>query len=300
MFSEARAMTDQDTSPQAIPDREPPVQIAHLRKVLGGRAILDDLSLTLRPGEIAALLGPNGAGKTTLIGCLLGLLSADAGTVRLWGEDASALRAETRARIGFVPQTMTGFTWFRVGELMAYLADYRARPTDTEDRTWEEWAALDPTARIKTLSGGERQRLAIVLALRFRPDLIVLDEPVASLDPQARYDFMRLLPAYARRTGASVLISSHIISDLQDISDRVIMMRHGRIMLDMTAAEIAATVRRLSTPPETEWGVETIADQGADGVWVRGWHPALDDAAAGAGNTLLPGDVERLFLALTR
>lgn len=300
MFSEARAMTDQDTSPQAIPDREPPVQIAHLRKVLGGRAILDDLSLTLRPGEIAALLGPNGAGKTTLIGCLLGLLSADAGTVRLWGEDASALRAETRARIGFVPQTMTGFTWFRVGELMAYLADYRARPTDTEDRTWEEWAALDPTARIKTLSGGERQRLAIVLALRFRPDLIVLDEPVASLDPQARYDFMRLLPAYARRTGASVLISSHIISDLQDISDRVIMMRHGRIMLDMTAAEIAATVRRLSTAPETEWGVETIADQGADGVWVRGWHPALDDAAAGAGNILLPGDVERLFLALTR
>ena len=300
MFSEARAMTDQDTSPQAIPDREPPVQIAHLRKVLGGRAILDDLSLTLRPGEIAALLGPNGAGKTTLIGCLLGLLSADAGTVRLWGEDASALRAETRARIGFVPQTMTGFTWFRVGELMAYLADYRARPNDTEDRTWEEWAALDPTARIKTLSGGERQRLAIVLALRFRPDLIVLDEPVASLDPQARYDFMRLLPAYARRTGASVLISSHIISDLQDISDRVIMMRHGRIMLDMTAAEIAATVRRLSTAPETEWGVETIADQGADGVWVRGWHPALDDAAAGAGNILLPGDVERLFLALTR
>jgi ABC-2 type transport system ATP-binding protein len=97
-----------------------------------------------------------------------------------------------------------------------------------------------------------------------------------------------------------VLISSHIISDLQDISDRVIMMRHGRIMLDMTAAEIAATVRRLSTAPETEWGVETIADQGADGVWVRGWHPALDDAAAGAGNILLPGDVERLFLALTR
>ncbi|GEB39026.1 ABC transporter [Gluconacetobacter liquefaciens] len=293
-------MTDQDTSPQAIPDREPPVQITHLRKVLGGRAILDDLSLTLRPGEIAALLGPNGAGKTTLIGCLLGLLSADAGTVRLWGEDASALRAETRARIGFVPQTMTGFTWFRVGELMAYLADYRARPNDTEDRTWEEWAALDPNARIKTLSGGERQRLAIVLALRFCPDLIVLDEPVASLDPQARYDFMRLLPAYARRTGASVLISSHIISDLQDISDRVIMMRHGRIMLDMTAPDIAATVRRLSAPPETEWGVDIIADQGADGVWVRGWHPALDDAAAGAGNILLPGDVERLFLALTR
>ncbi|GAA4475348.1 ABC transporter ATP-binding protein [Gluconacetobacter asukensis] len=295
-----QATPDSGSPDQAAPDREAPVQIAHLRKILGGRAVLDDLSLTLRPGEIAALLGPNGAGKTTLIGCLLGLLSPDAGTVRLWGEDASALRAETRARIGFVPQTMTGFTWFRVGELMAYLAQYRARPDDAEDRTWQEWAGLDPSARIKTLSGGERQRLAIVLALRFRPDLIVLDEPVASLDPQARYDFMRMLPAYARRTGASVLISSHIISDLQDISDRFVMMRHGRIMLDMTAPEIASTVRRLSAPPVAAWGVGIIADQGAEGIWVRGWHPALDDAAAGAGHTMLPGDVERLFLALTR
>ncbi|GBQ23508.1 ABC transporter ATP-binding protein [Gluconacetobacter sacchari DSM 12717] len=291
-----------------MPDPEIPVEISHLRKVLGGRPVLDDLSLTLRPGEITALLGPNGAGKTTLIGCLLGLLSVDGGTVRLWGEDATSLRAETRARIGFVPQTMTGFTWFRVGELMAYLSRYRARPDDTEDRTWEDWAALDPRARIKTLSGGERQRLAIVLALRFRPDLIVLDEPVASLDPQARYDFMRLLPAYARRSGASVLISSHIISDLQDTSDRFIMMRHGQVMLDMTAREIAATVRRLSGPPDAGWNLDVIAApgaapgtaQGAEGVWVRGWHPALDAAAAAAGHAMLPGDIERLFLALTR
>ncbi|GAJ28421.1 ABC transporter ATP-binding protein [Acidomonas methanolica] len=277
-----------------------PLQISGLVKTYGDRRVLDDVGLTIHPGEITALLGPNGAGKTTLISCLLGFLTPDEGSVRLWGEPSAGLSAGTRARIGFVPQTLTGFTWFRVRELMAYLAAYRERPGDPEDKVWEDWAALDPSARVRALSGGERQRLAIVLALRFMPDLVVLDEPVASLDPQARHDFMHLLPDYARRRGASVLISSHIISDLENISDRVVIMRHGRIRLDMREADIMATVRSLSAPPPTAWGLEILGGDTAGPVWVRGWRDGLDDSARAHGLDVGTPEIERLFLALSR
>lgn len=149
---------------------------------------------------------------------------------------------------------------------------------------------------MKSLSGGERQRLAIILALRFSPELVVLDEPVASLDPQARHDFMRLLPEYVRRSGASVLISSHIISDLEDICDRFLMVRKGQLVLDIGAREVAGSVRRLAGPPDAALGLEILAEDYDGAVWVRGWREDLEDA----GSPVLPGDVERLFLALTR
>ncbi|KAA8389924.1 ABC transporter ATP-binding protein [Acetobacter tropicalis] len=276
-----------------------PLEITHLVKEFSTKRALDGFNLTLAEGEIAALLGPNGAGKTTLIGCLLGFLSADAGQIRLFGEDVNHLTSQVRNRIGFVPQTLTGFTWFKVGELLSYLAGYRPANTPQDNR-WLEWAALDPAARIKSLSGGERQRLAIVLALRFRPDLIVLDEPVASLDPQARHDFMRLLPDYAHQHGATVLISSHIISDLENICDRFVIMRRGQIVLDVSEAVLQGQVRHLSAVPPDEWGVRVLAPAEDGGVWVDGWQPVLDQAAAGQGLDVALPDVETLFLALSR
>ncbi|WP_239021347.1 ABC transporter ATP-binding protein [Novacetimonas cocois] len=283
---------------QALADD--PLRIEGLVKTYGNRRVLDGIDLTVHPGEITALLGPNGAGKTTLIGCLLGLLTPDAGSIRLWGEAVEELAPQTRARIGFVPQALTGFTWFRVRELMDYLALYRERPGDPQDPIWEEWAALDPAARVRSLSGGERQRLAIVLALRFMPDLIVLDEPVASLDPQARHDFMRLLPQYARRQGASVLISSHIISDLENISDRVVIMRHGQVRLDMAEPDIMNSIRSISATPSPKWGLEILAEEKDGPVWVRGWREGLDMAAADAGIAVAMPELEHLFLALSR
>lgn len=277
-----------------------PIRVTQMTKTIGERNILDRVDLDIPPGEIVALLGPNGAGKTTLIGCLLGLLTPSAGSITLWGEPVAELSPETRARVGFVPQALTGFTWFRVRELMDYLAAYRERPNDPEDRVWEEWAALDPAARVKSLSGGERQRLAIVLALRFMPDLIILDEPVASLDPQARHDFMRLLPEYARRRGASVLISSHIISDLEDISDRIVILRRGHIRLNMTIPEIMESIRVIAAPPPADWPVEILASNDDGTTWVRGWRSELDMAAVEHGMAVDTPDIERLFLALSR
>lgn len=276
-----------------------PLEITSLTKEFSTKRALDNFSLTLQPGEIAALLGPNGAGKTTLIGCLLGFLSGDAGSIRLFGQDIAHLTPEVRNRVGFVPQTMTGFTWFKVGELLSYLADYRPATTPQDNR-WLDWAGLNPAARIKSLSGGERQRLAIVLALRFRPDLIVLDEPVASLDPQARHDFMRLLPDYAHQHGATVLVSSHIISDLEAICDRFVMMRHGKLVLDISKNSLHQQVRHLSILPPEGWGLNLLAPAEDGGVWVEGWHAPLDQVALQAGVVATQPDVETLFLALSR
>ncbi|WP_246103889.1 ABC transporter ATP-binding protein [Swaminathania salitolerans] len=270
------------------------VSILNLTKILDGRPILNDVSFALRTGTITALLGPNGAGKTTLLGCLLGLLAPDAGDMTLLGEPTERLSPATRSRIGFVPQSLTGLGWFHVQELLTYVASYRDRPEDREDPVWMQWAALAPQARIRSLSGGERQRLAIVLAMRFSPDLIFLDEPIASLDPQARYDFMRLLPGYVRRRNATVLISSHILSDLEAFCDRYLILDRGTLLMDVEAEALGTRYRRLPAhAAAASGGREVIA--AADGsVWIDG-HAGDTEAEPS-----LPASIEHLFLALTR
>jgi len=273
-----------------------PVILDHLSKTYDGRTVLNDISVSLQPGSINALLGPNGAGKTTLIGCLLGLLTPDAGSVRIWGEAADAVSPASRLRIGFVPQTMTGLTWFRVQKLKDYLRAFRDNSEDREDRRWADWAALDPKARISTLSGGERQRLAIVLALRFSPDLIILDEPVASLDPMARHDFIALLSQSVQSRETTAQISSHIISDLERICDRFLVMKKGKLIGDLSADVFAREIRRLAIWPDATLGLEILADLPDGSVWVRGWRPELDVLNL----PVLSGDMEAYFLALTR
>ncbi|BAT19082.1 ABC transporter ATP-binding protein [Asaia bogorensis] len=282
-----------------------PVVIESLSKNYGAKRVLDQVSLTLEPGSITALLGPNGAGKTTLIGCLLGLLQPDSGSIRVWGQSADALTPSLRERIGFVPQTMTGLTWFRVQELLDYLAAFhnsqpRADAGSTtqpcEDKSWSQWASLDPKSRISALSGGERQRLAIVLALRFSPDLIVLDEPVASLDPLARHDFIALLAETVKQRGATVLLSSHIISDLERICDRFVTLNKGQIISTVDSCQFNSHIRHLAQWPDAHHGLRVLVDLPDGSVWVEGWTPAHE----ALGLTVLPGDLEAFFLALTR
>ncbi|MFC0502605.1 ABC transporter ATP-binding protein [Asaia krungthepensis] len=273
-----------------------PVDINQLSKGYDRKPVLENISLALPQGSITALLGPNGAGKTTLLGCLLGLLVPDKGRVSLWGESAGDLSALSRSRIGFVPQTLTGLTWFRVGELLDYFAAYRDNPEAAEDKRWADWAGLDRKSRISALSGGERQRLAIVLALRFSPDLLILDEPVASLDPQARHDFIALLHETARQRGATILLSSHILSDLERLCSRFVILSRGRIVTAFEDEDLQRSIRHLAHAPDAALGLSIMA-QAADGsVWVKGWTPAHE----GLSLERLPGDLESLFLALTR
>jgi ABC-2 type transport system ATP-binding protein len=293
---------DSETSPVA--------ETLALTKSFGARTVLAGVNLTLRRGEIAALLGPNGAGKTTLIGCLLGFLLPTSGSVLLFGEPAVELRPALRARTGFVPQKMTGFTAFRVGGLLDYIANFYPAPPGPTPAWLTDWADLDPKARVKALSGGQRQRLSILLAMRHSPDLLILDEPVASLDPAARRDFMAMLARYCETAGRSAVISSHILSDLERMVTRAIFMRRGQVIHDTPMQRFREYTRWLAAPvpgealraalPET-LSVLAVAQDGA--LLVDGWTEAAAaqaHGALGAAIAATPPDLETAFLEMTR
>ncbi|MBU2758758.1 ABC transporter ATP-binding protein [Acidithiobacillus sulfurivorans] len=200
-------------------------------KLYGEAQILRDVSLDLYPAEIVALLGPNGAGKSTLLTCLVGLILANDGDIELFGQDIQQLDTQNRIQTGFVPQEFSGFSWMRVKQLLKLIAGFYP----ASGRHWkklEDWADLDSSKKVQELSGGQRQRLAIVLAMRHRPRLLILDEPVSQLDPQARQDFLSLLQEHAREQEAAVLLSSHIVSDLERICSRFLVLHHGRIIAE--------------------------------------------------------------------
>jgi len=286
-------------------------EVDRLSKSYGTRLALDAVSLSVGPGEIVGLLGPNGAGKTTLIGCLLGFLLPTAGEAKLFGGKASELTPELRGRTGFVPQTMTGFTWFRVGELVSYLGKFYARDPGEPPGWLLDWAGLDMGARVKSLSGGQKQRLAILLALRHEPDLLILDEPVASLDPQARRDFMALLTRYCAERGRSAIVSSHILSDLEKAATRAVFMRHGAIIHDTpmarfrdstrwVAASCDAAALRAALPDALSLLGE---DRETGALLVDGWTEAIADSvgtALGVPITAQAPDLETAFLEMTR
>ncbi len=281
------------------------VDVEGLRKNYGVHEALAGVSLTIGAGEVVGLLGPNGAGKTTLIGCLLGFLLPSAGTVRLFGEQTEELRPSTLGRIGFVPQALNGFTWFKVGELIEHLGRFYARAPGPVPPWLLEWAALDMTQRVRALSGGQKQRLAILLAMRHEPDFLVLDEPVASLDPQARLEFITLIDRFCRENGRSALISSHILSDLEKIATRAIFMRRGVIVHDTPMERFRTTMRWVQAAREAlPEGLTILANDRARGeLLVDGWNDrAAAHAAqhAGAPVVVRQPDLEAAFLEMTR
>lgn len=280
------------------------VQIEGLRKVYGAHVALKNISLTVRSGEIVGLLGPNGAGKTTLIGCLLGFLLPTAGTVRLFGEETTEVSPAQRMRLGFVPQTMSGFTWYKVGELIDYIGQFYDKLPGTVPGWLLEWANLNLQQRVKGLSGGQKQRLAILLALRHSPDLLVLDEPVASLDPQARLDFMELIAKYCQDTGKSAVISSHILSDLEKIATRAVFMRGGSIIYDTPMAHFRNGMRWVSVPRALlPAGVKILAERDDKSLLVDGWseaHAAYIEQQMTTPVIVQQPDLETAFLEMTR
>ncbi len=198
-----------------------------LRKAYGARAVLDGVSLGLVPGRVTGLVGPNGSGKTTLIKLLLGLARADAGRILLAGAPTDEDGAY-RARIGYAPQSPRFPENLAIGEIVAMLR--ALRPTATLDESLmddfglrAEWATP-----VGTLSGGWRQKVSLACAFLFRPDVLILDEPTAGLDPIAAGVFKQAV-RHAREAGRTVLITSHILSELEELADDVAFLTDGRL-----------------------------------------------------------------------
>ena len=180
--------------------------------------MLDGLDWSLPAGQVVGLLGRNGSGKTTLIETLLGLREPDAGRATLFGQPSTAVDDAVRARIGYVPQRSDLFEWLTADQLLAYFRSFYPRwNTAKVDGLMSRWdIARDKP--IGKLSGGQQQRLSIVRALAHDPELLVLDEPVASLDPAGRRDFLGELVDQVVERRTTVVFSTHILSDLERVA----------------------------------------------------------------------------------
>ncbi len=222
----------------ALPPAPASVQIQGLALAYRGRPVLQGLDWTLQPGQVVGLLGRNGAGKTTLLETLLGLRDAQAGSVQIFGESASRLGDAVRARIGYVPQANDLFPELRAQQLLDYFRGFYPRwNAEKVAQLLQRWAVpLD--VEIGRMSGGQQQRLSIIRALAHEPDLLVLDEPVASLDPLVRRDFLRELVEQVLDRGTTVVFSTHILSDLERVAFNVAFLREGRIALQAALDEL--------------------------------------------------------------
>ena len=233
------------TMPSADFTTPPVLRVHGLEKSFKQRQVLKALDWSIPAGRVIGLLGRNGAGKTTLLRCVLGLSPVDGGDIELFGQPMIEPGGERMHRIGFVPQTFDLFPWMKVRAYLDFTAAFYARwNVGMVDRLLSDWE-LDPKQKIGELSQGQRQKLAIVRAIAPDPDLLVLDEPVASLDPQARRAFMSELLALMRAPGKTVIFSTHITADLERADADIALLRDGCIQFTRPLADLRERMKRV-------------------------------------------------------
>jgi ABC-2 type transport system ATP-binding protein len=274
------------------------IEAVGLGKRYGRRWALADCTLAVPAGRVTGLVGPNGAGKTTLLQLAAGLLTPDSGTISVLGERPAGTPAQL-SRVGFVAQDAPVYPRLSVAghlRMGAWL-----------NPTWDGELAerritrlgLDLRQRAGSLSGGQRAQLALTLAAAKRPGLLLLDEPVASLDPLARREFLQGLMETVAEYGASVVLSSHLIADVERVCDYLIVLTASRVRIASETEELLASHHRLSGPrrdPRTlpaSWDVIEERHAGKQStLLVRTSEPILDPAW-----TARPVSLEDLVLA---
>jgi polyether ionophore transport system ATP-binding protein len=218
------------------------IEVASLRKAFGKTVALDGLDLTVAAGEVHGFLGPNGAGKTTTIRILLGLLRADGGTARLLGGDPWHSAVELHKRLAYVPGDVTLWPTLTGGEVIDLLGRLRGGLDSKRRADLLERFDLDPTRKARAYSKGNRQKVALVAVLASDADLLLLDEPTSGLDPLMEAVF-RQCAEEERARGRTILLSSHILSEVEALCDRVTIIRAGRTVETGTLAELRHLTR---------------------------------------------------------
>ena len=219
------------------------IEVSGLTRRFGATTALASVSLSLPRGAVYGLVGANGAGKTTLIKHVLGLLRAESGTVRVFGRDPVADPVGVLSRIGYLSEENDIPGWMRVEELIRYSRAFYPAWDDAYAEELRQAFALDPAAKIRNLSKGQRARTGLLIALAHRPELLVLDEPSSGLDPIVRRDILGAIIRTIADEGRTVLFSSHLLGEVEQVADHVTMISQGRIVLSAPLEEIRASHR---------------------------------------------------------
>jgi ABC-2 type transport system ATP-binding protein len=238
------------------------IEVRNVSKSYGGQAVLDDVSCVIPAGGITSIIGPNGAGKSTLLALAAGLMAPTEGTLAVLGGPAG----EARARVGYVAQDKPLYPQLSVADTLRMGADLN--PGHWDARAAERIVAdgdLDPKARVRTLSGGQRTRVALALALGKKPELLLLDEPMADLDPLARHELMGVLMSQAAQHGTTIVMSSHVVAELEDSCDHLLLIGGGRVRLNGEIDELLETHTRVSAAADTVLDPHTVIESRTTG-----------------------------------
>jgi ABC-2 type transport system ATP-binding protein len=284
------------------------ISVSGLVKTFGPTRALDGLDLSVRTGEVPGFLGPNGAGKTTTIRILLGLLRADAGTATLLGGDPWRDAVALHRRLAYVPGDVTLWPNLSGGEVIDLLGRLRGGLNPRRKADLLERFDLDPRKKARTYSKGNRQKVALIAALASDVELLLLDEPTAGLDPLMEAAFREVIREELK-SQRTVLLSSHILAEVEALCERVSIIRAGRIVESGTLAELRHLTRtsiqaELARPPDRLTGLAGVHDLQLDGtrVHLQVDTPRLDEvmrhlSAAGLRSLVSqPPTLEELFL----
>jgi ABC-2 type transport system ATP-binding protein len=232
-------------------DGVPALRADRLGKSYGREWALRDCTFSVPAGSVVGLVGPNGAGKTTLLSLTVGLLAATEGEIAVFGERSRAYTADTLARVGYLAQDHPLYRGFTVADMLRLGRSMNPRWDQRLAQTRLDQLDIPPGRKIKTLSGGQQAQISLTMALAKRAPLLALDEPVASLDPIARLEFMRDVMAACADTGLTVIIASHVISELERLCDWLLVLTAGQLQLAGPVDDLVAAHQLLTVPRPT-------------------------------------------------
>lgn len=284
------------------------IALNDLQKKFDNVSVLKGITASVQPGEVIGLLGLNGAGKTTLLETTLGFSLPDGGEALLFGQNSTRMDNHIKARIGFVPQrdelleAMKGDEYLKL--IAAFYGNWNQTLVNRLASTWD----VPLQMKIAKMSVGQRQKLSIISALGHEPDLIILDEPVASLDPLARRLFLKELVDIAALQTRTILFSTHIVSDLERVASRVWLMKAGNIEIDAAMDDLKEGYARVALPGGTKlptglqgYLLHQRSDKGQERMLFKEWSADLQQQlAVVAGGPIHPETLalEELFLEM--
>jgi len=284
------------------------VEVTGLSRRYGTKLALDQVSLKVKPGRVFGLVGGNGAGKTTLIKHLLGRLTPESGSVRVFGYDPVADPVAVLSRVGYLSENRDLPAWMRVDELLRYTqAFYPAWDTAYAEDLRRQFR-LDPRAKIKSLSRGENAKAGLLIALAYRPEMLLLDEPSSGLDPVVRRDILEAIIRTVADEGRTVFFSSHLLEEVERVADDMAMMFNGQVVLVGALDEVKENHHRLilrfdaalPSPPSIS-GVLSVTGSGREWTAIcNGKRVEAVASAARAGGRLIAEEspsLDEIFVA---